>query len=85
MRTTIEIEDELLARAEAAASAQGRQLSDLVDEALQEMLEREPHVPQESGSPEAPYRIGVHGSGGACPGVDFRDNGSVLDAMEEDG
>jgi len=80
MRTTVDINEELLARAKAAASAQRRRLSDLVNDALLEILERDVEGP---GS-QAPYRVSTFGTDGPRHGIDFRDNGSVQDAMDEE-
>ena len=80
MRTTIDIHEELLTRAKAVAAAQRRRLSDLVNDALHEILERDA-----GGSDgQAPYRVRTFGAGGPRPGIDFSDNGSIQDALDEE-
>lgn len=80
MRTTVDIHDELLTRAKAAAAAQQRRLSDLVNDALFEILERDTREPDR----REPYRVRTFGAGGPLPGVDFSDNGSLQDVMDEE-
>lgn len=81
MRTTVDIQDELLSRAKAAASAQRRRLSDLVNDALREILERDA---RQAATESAPYRVRAFGHGGPHTGVDFSDGGSLQDVMDED-
>jgi hypothetical protein len=81
MRTTIDIHDELLARAKRFASSSNKRLAEVVNDALQEALNRiESQVTTQS-----PYRLETYGSGGVRPGIDLSDNGSVQDALDESG
>lgn len=74
MRTTVDIQDDILLRAKAVALAQRRRLSDLVNDALREALERDARLVREE---IPPYQAITFGEGGACEGVDFNDNGSL--------
>ncbi|MEM8739591.1 MAG: hypothetical protein AAGG38_14105 [Planctomycetota bacterium] len=80
MRITIDIHDEVLARAKETAAAQRRKLSDLVNDALLEVLDR---VGQPSAQAE-PFRIQPLPLGSVRPGIDLGDNSSLQDALDED-
>lgn len=78
MRTTVSIDDELLRQAKRAAVDSARSLSDLVSEALREMLLRRKQAPGQ--------RIRLITSGHnsrVVPGLDFSDNAAVRAAMDE--
>ena len=78
MRTTIRIEDELLADAKALGARTGRTLTRVIEDALREALAR--------GKASARRRIELptfRGSG-LQPGVDLDDNAALLELMEED-
>ena len=79
MRTTIDIQDELLARAKQFASSCNKRLADVVNDALQQALSRvgQPATGQE------PFHLVTYGSGGVKPGIDLSDNGSIQDALDE--
>ena len=76
MRTTIHIEDGLLAELRQIAAASGRTLTSVIQDALRESLSR--RRKQEHRSVELPV---FHGSG-LLPGVDLNDSASLLDQME---
>ena len=80
MRTTIDIRDELLARAKEAAATQHRRLSDLVNDALLAILERS-HA---AGVQAEPFRIQPFDLGPTLPGIDLSDNAGILEAMDGD-
>ena len=79
MRTTVDIHDELLARAKQFAASCNKRLADVVNDALQETLDRveQPVIKQE------PFRLMTYGSGGVRPGIDLSDRGSIQDALDE--
>jgi hypothetical protein len=78
MRTTINIDDALLAQAKQVAARSGRSLAAVVEDALRESLaRRDRHVRQ-------PVELPVFGDGGLQPGVDLDDSAALLDLMERD-
>jgi hypothetical protein len=79
MRTTIDIHDELLARAKQFASSCKKRLADVVNDALQEALNRV----EQPATGQEPFHLVTYGSGGVRPGVDLSDNGSIQDALDE--
>jgi predicted transcriptional regulator len=76
MRTTIKIDDQLLAEAKARAAASGRTLNAVVEDALREALARRPS--KDHDRPELPTFPG----GRLLPGVDLDDSASLLALME---
>ena len=77
MRTTITIDDALLAKAKQVAAETGRSLSAVVDEALQESLRRR-HEP-DLASPVVLPEFG----GRLLPGMDLDNSRSLNDLMDE--
>jgi predicted transcriptional regulator len=77
MRTTIRLDDDLLASAKAHAARTGRTLTALIEDALRAALAR-------GTMPSRHGRIGLptYGSGGVQPGVDLDDSAGLLDLME---
>jgi hypothetical protein len=80
MRTTVRLDDDLLARAKAFAARTGRTLTAVIEDALRAALARERRRPREA-RPELP----TFGSGGTLPGVDLDDSAALLDVMESGG
>ena len=76
MRTTIRLDDDLLARAKQVAARTGRTLTSVIEDALRAALAQKPR--RASGRVALP----TWGSGGVLPGVDLDDSASLLDAME---
>ncbi len=76
MRTTVRIDDELLAAAKQKAVGRGITLTKLIEDALRETLARRAPAPAER--PPLP----THGGGGLMPGVDLDDSAGLLDVME---
>ncbi|MGH3959679.1 ribbon-helix-helix domain-containing protein [Mycobacterium sp.] len=68
MRTTVNIDDHLLAEAKILAARTSRSLGAVLDDALRVMLRR---VDDEPGRGE--FRLPTHGAGGLQPGVDLED------------
>lgn len=79
MRTTIRLNEQLLAEAKAYAMTTGRTLTALIEDALRETLARRK---------KAPERKTVHlkttGSGGLQSGVDLDDSASLLGLMDQE-
>jgi hypothetical protein len=79
MKTTLDIDDELLVRAKAASARERKSLTALIEEGLRLRLRRRP------GRKSPPVAIAVHrASGGLVPGVDPLSNRSLLDAADDD-
>jgi Arc/MetJ family transcription regulator len=79
MRTTVKIDDTLLARAKQEAAASNRTLAAVIEDALREVLERRP------GRSAAPVRLTTCPGNGPRPGVDLDDTAGLLELMEESG
>jgi hypothetical protein len=77
MRTTIRIEDELLARAKILATRTGRSLTKLIEDALRAALAQ-----SRPRTRNARIELPTSGSGGLRPGIDLDDSAALLDAME---
>jgi Arc/MetJ family transcription regulator len=77
MRTTIRLDDELLAKAKRVAADTGRTLTSLFEEALRESLAR-----REPSAKGRPVRLKTFKGDGVLAGVDLDDNASLLDTMD---
>lgn len=77
MRTTLNLDDDLVARAKALAARRGRTLTSLMEDALRAVLERE-GKPAKRSAVELPI-----GSGQLRPGVSLNDNVSLRDLMDD--
>ncbi len=77
MRTTIDLPDDLLARAKRAAAASKRPLRALIEDALREALGR-----RRGTVPSSPVRLTTFGRSGLQSGVDLDDSAALLDLME---
>jgi hypothetical protein len=77
MRTTIRLDEALLARAKAHAARTGRTLTAVIEDALRAAL-------AQGRPPRGAERIALptFGSGGTLPGVDLDDSASLLEVME---
>ena len=78
MKTTLDIQDNLLTNAKAAAALQRTTLTRLIEEGLEMRL---------AASTAKPARRKItlpvmHGKGGMRAGIDPKSNRSMLDAME---
>jgi hypothetical protein len=78
MRTTINIDDDLLAEAKQVAARTGRSLTDVVEDALRESLHRRHRTARQ------PVELPVFGEDGLQPGVDLDDSAALLDLMDQD-
>jgi hypothetical protein len=78
MRTTINIDDALLAEAKQVAARTGRSLAAVVEDALRESLHRRHRTARRRAE------LPEFGEGGVQPGVDLDDSAALLDLMERD-
>jgi hypothetical protein len=78
MRTTIRLDEDLLAQAKRHALETGRTLTAVIEDALRESLARR----REHGR-RAPVRLPTFSGGGLLPGVDLDDAVALRDRMEE--
>jgi hypothetical protein len=78
MRTTVRLDDELLAEAKALAARTGRTLTKVIEDSLREALVR--RSADERPAVELPV---VHG-GRLRPGVNLDSMSDLLDIMESD-
>ena len=80
MKTTLDLNDQLLADAKALAAQQRTSLTRLIEEGLQLRLRA-----QAAGGGRAGGRVPVFkGRGGLVAGVDARSNKSLLAALDDD-
>lgn len=80
MRTTIDLDDDLLARLKQRAAATGRTMASLVEDAVREMLARGP-----AGTRKRPRVVlPTYRGRGVLPGVDLTDSAALLDLMEDE-
>ncbi len=76
MRTTLNLDDDLMRAVKQLAARSGRTLTSVVESALRELLHREKE-------PARPYRFEwVVVEGGAQAGVDLTDRDALIDRME---
>ena len=79
MKTTLDIDDELLVRAKAASARERKSLTALIEEGLRLRLRR-----PRPRSRKAALRIPIFvGEGGLVAGVDPFSNRSLLDAADD--
>jgi hypothetical protein len=78
MRTTIRLNDGLLARAKEEAIRSGRTLTAVVEDALRLALARKSRTPK-----QPPISLISCGEGGLRPGVDLNRTAELLDIMDE--
>lgn len=77
MRTTVAVDDHLLAAAKRRARERGQTLGQVVEDALRrELAERPGHE-----LVEVPV---FRGGGGPLPGVDLRSNGAMRELLDRD-
>ena len=79
MRTTVSLDDQLLAMAKREALTQHRSLASLVEEALRQMLAGTAAVPKTRGLVKLPEG----GEGGLQPGIDLDNAADLLFVMEK--
>lgn len=79
MRTTIRLDDQLLADAKQLAVRTGRTLTAVIEDALRATLARADQPP-----PRRRYKLPTFAGDGLQPGVDLDDSAALLDLMERD-
>jgi hypothetical protein len=77
IRTTVTIDDRLLAEYKRVAADTHRTLSYVIQDALRETLAR-----RREAAARQPVRLPVIGAGGLRPGVDLDDNARTLELLE---
>ena len=77
MRTTIRLDDQLLAEAKQLAARTGKTLTSVIEDALREMLTR-----QQKATERRPVRLPTASGNGLQPGVDLDDSAALLDLMD---
>jgi len=77
MRTTIRIDDQLLAQTKQLAAKTGKTLTAVIEDALRETLTR-----QEEGQHREPVMLPVVEGEGLQTGVDLDDSAALLELME---
>jgi metal-responsive CopG/Arc/MetJ family transcriptional regulator len=78
MRTTIQLDEHLLARIREVAAKSGRTMTAVIEDALRQSLEsNKPRRRKE------PVRLTTVKGKGLRPGVDLDDSASLLDLMEK--
>jgi len=77
MRTTVRLDERLLAQAKKYAAESGRTLTSVLEEALREKLAR-----RRVRAGTQPVRLRTANGEGVRPGVDLDDSASLLDLME---
>ena len=77
MRTTVRLDDRLLADARRYAAQSGRTLTSLIDEGLRDLLAR-----RAAPLPAGRITLPTGGSGGLRPGVSIDSNAALLDVMD---
>lgn len=78
MRTTINVDDGLLAQAKLRAAESGTTLTRLIEDSLRETLSRR----DEPGA--EPLETITFRGGGLMPGVDLDDNAALLELLDAD-
>ena len=77
MRTTVAIEDALLAVAKRRAAEQGLTLGQFLEQAIRHEIARDVSAP---ARPEVPVH---HGQGGLRPGIDAASNRSLAEVLDD--
>ena len=77
MRTTIRLDEDLLARAKALAARTGRTLTRVIEDALRAALAQ-----GRASRRRERIELPTFGSGGVLPGVDLDDSAALLATLE---
>jgi hypothetical protein len=77
MRTTVRLNEHLLAEAKKHAAESGTTLTSLLEESLREKLAR-----RTTRVRSKPVRLKTVNGGGLLPGVDLDDSAALLEVME---
>jgi hypothetical protein len=79
MRTTVRIDDALLAEAKAYAARHNRSLTSVLEDALRELLSR-----HESRSERPPVRLDVFYGDGLMPGVEIDSSARMHELLDQE-
>lgn len=77
MRTTVTIDDDLLAEAKVVAARTSRTLGSVIEDALRASLRRDDDAARGGGG----FQLVTHGAGGLQPGVDLEDKQAMADLL----
>jgi predicted transcriptional regulator len=77
MRTTVNIDDHLLAEAKILAARTSRPLGTVIDDALRVMF----HRSDNENAVRQEFRLPTHGAGGLQPGVDLEDKEALAELL----
>lgn len=81
MKTTLDLDDDLVARAKALATRERTSLTSVIEEGLRLRLRARRRAPGRAAAP----RLAIYeGRGGLAANVDPRSNRSLLEAAEDD-
>jgi hypothetical protein len=81
MKTTLDLDDDLLARAKAQAARERTSLTSLIEEGLRLRLRSRRHGPARPGAARPAV---FHGRGGLASGIDPSSNRSLAEAADDD-
>ena len=76
MRTTLDLDDDLVRKAKRRAAESGTTLTAVIEDALRVRLARA------STRPKKAVKLPTYGKGGVFPGVDLSNNASLEDIMD---
>ena len=79
MRTTIRLDEQLLAEVKTIAARTNRSMTAVIEDALRQMLAR-----RSSGGVREPVSLYVVDGDGLQPGVDLDDTSTLIDLMDND-
>src|SRR5258708_29354463 len=79
MRTTLQIQDQLLIRAKKIAAETHRTLTSFVEDALRIALEEKPQ-----GKALKPFKVVTFKGSGLRPGLDLDDTATLLDHLDDE-
>lgn len=79
MRTTLQIDDQLMKAAKKAAAESGRTLTSIIEDALRLALFK-----GKNATDSKPFRLPVFSMGPPLPGVNLDSNAELLELMEAD-
>lgn len=77
MRTTVNIDEQLLIEVKTAAAQSGRTVTAVIEDALRAAM-----AARRSRSQAQPIHLPTHHGGGVQPGVDLDDTAALLDLMD---
>ena len=78
MRTTIRLDDDLLAEVKKLAAGSGKTLTSIIEDALREVVAR-----RRGDTPRKRIRFPTDGRGGLMPGVNLDDSINLIEIMED--